>query len=151
MPCRRDRLLIQHDTTRRLARCWQIARLLVLRYYAMSYSSSRVGYSLLSLSSLHHAGTGCLERRNPPRLRSIARPLSSHPQDSHIELGYSIILTIAPKLFGGRLFLNRARTTPELPVIVSVDLFNQQLIHHQAASQCRRDCTYHVFSAPCPK
>ena len=34
---------------------------------------------------------------------------------AHIELGYSMIRTIAPKLFGGRLCRNCALTIPELP------------------------------------
>lgn len=33
----------------------------------------------------------------------------------YIALGYSMIRTIAPKDFGGRLLRNCARTTPELP------------------------------------
>lgn len=34
---------------------------------------------------------------------------------NHIELGYSITRTLAPKDLGGRLWLNFALTTPELP------------------------------------
>lgn len=34
---------------------------------------------------------------------------------AYIELGYNMTLNLAPKLFGGRLFLNFARTTPEFP------------------------------------
>jgi len=34
----------------------------------------------------------------------------------YIEDGYNIILTDAPKDFGGRLRLNCARTTPEFPI-----------------------------------
>jgi len=36
-------------------------------------------------------------------------------QSSYIEDGYNMILTEAPKDLGGRLFLNLARTMPELP------------------------------------
>ena len=34
---------------------------------------------------------------------------------AYMALGYSITLTLAPKVFGGKLCLNFARTTPELP------------------------------------
>lgn len=36
-------------------------------------------------------------------------------KSNHIELGYKKILTLAPKLLGGRLWTKRARTTPEFP------------------------------------
>jgi hypothetical protein len=41
---------------------------------------------------------------------------SSRPQRiAYIDDGYNMTLTDAPKLLGGRLDLNFARTTPELP------------------------------------
>lgn len=51
--------------------------------------------------------------------RMVSSPRASvhspRPHDPQIELGYSITLTLAPKLLGGRLCLNFARTTPEFP------------------------------------
>lgn len=44
---------------------------------------------------------------------SVLRPLSR--EANHIDDGYSITLTLAPKLFGGRLCRKLARTRPELP------------------------------------
>ena len=44
------------------------------------------------------------------------QPNSRKDRPFYIEDGYNIILTDAPKDFGGRLRLNCARTTPEFPV-----------------------------------
>lgn len=58
-----------------------------------------------------------------------------------------MIRTIAPKLLGGRLCLNCALTTPELPAnFVS-------LAHHfPAPLPVAVSCvTYHVSSSPCPR
>lgn len=39
---------------------------------------------------------------------------------TYIEDGYNIILTDAPKVLGGRLFLNCARTMPLLPFVCKI-------------------------------
>lgn len=73
----------------------------------------------------------CFIRRLPARLCTHRCPdpvtelrhssttiISMHPNSnpsSYIEDGYNITLTDAPKDLGGRLRLNCARTTPELP------------------------------------
>ncbi len=73
----------------------------------------------------------CFIRRLPARLCTHRCPdpvtelrhssttiISTHPNSdpsSYIEDGYNITLTDAPKDLGGRLRLNCARTTPELP------------------------------------
>ena len=54
-----------------------------------------------------------------PRRQSM---LPTPAQTSYIEDGYNITRTDAPKDLGGRLCLNCARTTPELPYHVSRDL-----------------------------
>ena len=82
-------------------------------------------HSRLYARLLWHTSDFCGGRR-PQSYAIVVSLLFSHPPPalhalhwlnppSHIELGYSITLTLAPKDFGGRLWLNFARTTPELP------------------------------------
>ena len=56
------------------------------------------------------------------------QPLPTVDQTAHIELGYSMMRTIAPKLFGGRLCRNCARTMPELPVVPPISTSIHQSI-----------------------
>lgn len=50
----------------------------------------------------------------PLKTLAISHPLSAC-MTVQIALGYNMILTLAPKVFGGRLCLNFALTTPEFP------------------------------------
>ena len=79
--------------------------------------SSHQQWLLLSLPSLHISAPLSPDDSLLKVLRNARSVLLSvaQPQTSQIELGYSITLTLAPKVFGGRLCLNFARTTPEFP------------------------------------
>lgn len=80
--------------------------------------SSHQQWLLLSLPSLHICAQPStrrffLEGSFLTHTPSFFPPSQSGPLQ--IELGYSITLTLAPNVFGGRLCLNLARTTPEFP------------------------------------
>ena len=59
-------------------------------------------------------------------------------QSSYIEDGYNMILTEAPKDLGGRLFLNLARTMPELPWIMISPLLHAAFLSQPTV--CSADC-----------
>jgi len=75
-------------------------------YFPFIHSTSK-GYALIAAS----------DQRPNQSISSIILPYhaTNSKPSSYIEDGYSITLTDAPKDLGGRLFLNCARTTPELP------------------------------------
>lgn len=68
---------------------------------------------LSAMLCLHLPLPHCRDRILPDHQPPQCLQTPNHP--SYIEDGYSITLTDAPKDFGGRLRLNCARTTPELP------------------------------------
>jgi hypothetical protein len=75
-------------------------------YFPFIHSTSK-GYALIAAS----------DQRPNQSISSTILPFhaTNSKPSSYIEDGYSITLTDAPKDLGGRLFLNCARTTPELP------------------------------------
>jgi hypothetical protein len=80
---------------------------LVVGICFIRFATSKALYSLLPQFQRSNYGTSS----------TIVHPMRPTPAkpSSYIEDGYNITLTDAPKDLGGRLRLNCARTTPELP------------------------------------
>ena len=87
------------------------------RPHASSETMRSISMWMLSPQTMSYAPRDICNRSSSSSLSLIVNapcPARSYGRD-HIDDGYSITLTLAPKLFGGRLCLKLARTSPELP------------------------------------
>jgi hypothetical protein len=90
---------------------------------------------LFALFEGYQQGYALIAARPSDRIEAFINHHHFHATNSepssYIEDGYNITLTDAPKDLGGRLRLNCARTTPELPEgSVSLDSCNNSTKNH---------------------